>query len=693
MKIIKFFTILLTPLVLSVFLCMGVFKICNINTSAVWNIVLSKIPIVKSFHETTTSTGLYGISQQDKQELRTASYNVDFIASFTGEGTKYIAIYPYLIEAGVDLGKATQEVVNGQTVVTLPNAQISVARINEKNQVQVIRETGNKLDYNTHIKPLKMAFEKSAKDLALNAGILEEANKKAEKYLQDLFKGQSYVFQKEAAEYETLRNVSTEYIPLTFNYSPNNFENGNLYGTPLWGRDCLELTSPNYNLGYSGPIGRMTQAEIEKSISGWFETYNYYCQKQYKSSPIILKLLNPLDMKYTRTYFNATDGYNTGLVRSKEHLYYMISKAKDAETQSQQNAPEMLYLSMMMSSNEYEGYDEYNDWSWNYTKCLQSVRDKRYHETLSLLSQMERTREYCAKRDSVDASQTYGEFWMQSLAQIMTNKKYTIQNDDNWVNQRLDLLYYMKSDRYKQLDDEEQNRILAGDVGDDDFKLGLKELFYLLPKTSLSQREQYADDLINAAQSYNYIIANTLKGKDFSRYMATVMCRYDDEYKYTGQIAGLIVLGHEENLNDKMFGDYYGVKEILKQYKLLDEKNGQIALLFKTEKGFFNVDVRNILLLDKSGCRILENVKYWKGEVSVENIYQASYENVNYTSSSDGRYSFMVGGYQNKGKAIAILFKDIKTSMENDKAQNADDFVSELEQDHISNILHNYWRP
>ena len=228
MKIIKFFTILLTPLVLSVFLCMGVFKICNINTSAVWNIVLSKIPIVKSFHETTTSTGLYGISQQDKQELRTASYNVDFIASFTGEGTKYIAIYPYLIEAGVDLGKATQEVVNGQTVVTLPNAQISVARINEKNQVQVIRETGNKLDYNTHIKPLKMAFEKSAKDLALNAGILEEANKKAEKYLQDLFKGQSYVFQKEAAEYETLRNVSTEYIPLTFNYSPNNFENGNL---------------------------------------------------------------------------------------------------------------------------------------------------------------------------------------------------------------------------------------------------------------------------------------------------------------------------------------------------------------------------------------------------------------------------------------------------------------------------------
>lgn len=693
MKFIRFFTILLTPLVLSVFLCFGVLKFCNINISAVWDIFLLKIPIVRSFHETTTSTGLYGISQKDKQELRTASYNIDFIASFTGEGTKYIAIYPYLIEAGVDLGKATQEVVNGQTVVTLPNAQITVAKINEKNQVQVIREKGNKLDYNTHIKPLKMAFEKSAKDLALQTGILEEANKKAEKYLGELFKGQNFVFQKEDAEYETLRKVSTEYAALTFNCSPGNFEKGDLYGTPMWERDCLELTSPNYNIGYSGSIGQMERKELEESIGGWFNAYNYYCQKQDQGSPIILKLLNPLDMKYTRTYFNATDGYNTGFVRSKEHLYYMISNAKDAETQSQQNAPEMLYLSMMLSSNEDGVYKEYNDWNWNYTKCLESVRDKKYHETLSLLSKMENTRKYCAKRDSVDASQTYGEFWMQSLAQIMTNKKYVVQNDDNWVNQRLDLLYYMKSGRYKQLDDEEQNRILAGNVGNEDFKLKLKELFYLLPKTSLNQRELYAEDLINAAQSYNYIIANTLKGKDFSKYMATVMYRYDDEYKYTGQIAGLTVLGHEENLNDKMFGDYYGVKEILKQHKLLDEKNGQIALLFKTEKGFFNVDVRNILLLDKSGCRILENVKYWKGEVSVENIYQASYENVNYTSSSDGHYSFMVGGYQHKGKAIAMLFKDIKTSMENDKAQNADDFVSELERGHINNILLNYWRP
>lgn len=693
MKIIRFFTIILTPLVLSVFLCMGVFKICNINTPAVWDIVLSKIPIVKSFHETTTSTGLYGISQQDKQELRTASYNIDFIASFTGAGTKYIAIYPYLIEAGVDLGKATHDVVNNQTIVTLPNAQITVARINEKNQVQVIREKGNKLDYNTHIKPLKMAFEKSAKDLALQAGILEDANEKAEKYLQELFKGQNYVFQKEQTEYETLRNVYTQYIPLTFNYSPHNFEKGDLYGTHSWGRDCLELSSPNYNLGYSGSIGRMTQTEIENSISGWFETYNSYCQKQNQGSPIILKLLNPLDMKYTRTYFNASDGYNTGLVRSKEHLFYMISNAKDAETQSQQNAPEMLYLSMMLSSNEYEGYDEYNDWSWNYTKCLQSVRDKRYHETLSLLSKMESTRKYCAKRDSVDASQTYGEFWMQSLAQIMTNKKYTVQNDDSWVNQRLDLLYYLKSTRYKQLDDDEQNRILAGDIGDDDFKLGLKELFYLLPKTSLSQREQYAEDLINAAQSYNYIIANTLKGKDFSKYMATVMYRYDNEYRYTGEISGLTVLGHEENLNDKLFGDYYGVKEILKQNKLLDEKNGQIALLFKVGNGLLRKDSRNILLLDKSGCRVLENATYAAGKVSVENIYQSSYENVNYTMSSDGRYSFMVGGYQHKGKAIAMLFKDIKRSMENDKAQSVDDFVSDLEESHISNILHNYWRP
>ena len=82
MKIIKFFTILITPLIIGIVICITILKVCNINISSVSNLLLSKIPIINLFVETTYNTGLYGISQLDKKELVTSSYNVDFLVSF-----------------------------------------------------------------------------------------------------------------------------------------------------------------------------------------------------------------------------------------------------------------------------------------------------------------------------------------------------------------------------------------------------------------------------------------------------------------------------------------------------------------------------------------------------------------------------------------------------------------------------------
>lgn len=86
MKIIKFFTILIAPLVIGITCCYIIINVCNINISSVTNLLLSKIPIVNQFVETTYSTGLYGISQLDKKELITSSYNIDFLVSFYQSG-------------------------------------------------------------------------------------------------------------------------------------------------------------------------------------------------------------------------------------------------------------------------------------------------------------------------------------------------------------------------------------------------------------------------------------------------------------------------------------------------------------------------------------------------------------------------------------------------------------------------------
>lgn len=44
MKTIKFFTILITPLIAGIACCMIILKVCNINVNSVTNLLLSKIP-------------------------------------------------------------------------------------------------------------------------------------------------------------------------------------------------------------------------------------------------------------------------------------------------------------------------------------------------------------------------------------------------------------------------------------------------------------------------------------------------------------------------------------------------------------------------------------------------------------------------------------------------------------------------
>ena len=102
---------------------MIILKVCNINVNSVTNLLLSKIPGINQFVETTTNTGLYAISQMDKKELITSSYNIDFLVSFYQSGKRTIILYPYEVEAGINLENIEQTKKDSLTVITLPNAQ------------------------------------------------------------------------------------------------------------------------------------------------------------------------------------------------------------------------------------------------------------------------------------------------------------------------------------------------------------------------------------------------------------------------------------------------------------------------------------------------------------------------------------------------------------------------------------------
>lgn len=171
-------------------------KIAKINGDAVWSLLLSKIPIINNFVETDYNTGVFAITQMDMSEMRTAVYNVDFLMSitapdFTSESgilskdvRKYLAIYPYVVEAGIDLNNVKSLSSDNKTTVNLPSPQITLSDLDEKRGVTVMRDTDIPAEI---VNMMKSVFEKRAVDLAYNAGIIQTAKTESGKLFRRSF--------------------------------------------------------------------------------------------------------------------------------------------------------------------------------------------------------------------------------------------------------------------------------------------------------------------------------------------------------------------------------------------------------------------------------------------------------------------------------------------------------------------------
>ncbi len=169
----------------------------GINFGSVMSALLSRIPGISQFVENSYETGIYGIIQNDRAEMRSAVYNVDFLMSMyvspkyeevqsylDKEAKQYLAIYPYVVEAGIDLKEAKSETSEHQIIVNLPSPEVTLTDLDEKRGVTVIRDTKVPSEL---VNMMKKTFEKRATDLAYEAGIIETAKKNAEKYFTNLF--------------------------------------------------------------------------------------------------------------------------------------------------------------------------------------------------------------------------------------------------------------------------------------------------------------------------------------------------------------------------------------------------------------------------------------------------------------------------------------------------------------------------
>lgn len=619
-RILKVLLVLILTLLVSVLGCALILRHTKINVKAATNILFSKVPLLNQFVETSSPTSIYNISVIDKQELRTASYNVDFFVSFKQGDDKHIAIYPFIVEAGIDLESKRISEYDSLTVVTLPNAEISVADITDDG-INVVRSSKN-IDYNTHIKPIRMALEMRAKDLAIEHGLLSKANKVAEDYLTNLFnKSPLYVFQKEAAPHDTTTTINAALLPIEFNYRERNLEKGYLkFKTDsLYKRDNLEFTSHESRFGFIAKESRgFSNLETEMKAS----------------DDIICKYVDPIDPRFTRLYFDASDDYRKIYIVTHDESYYLESLHQGSEVQRQIIAPDMLYLAMGVKHTGDEIDESYKDWLDAYNQTYNYLTDTttQYYPAEVELGKME------VLRDSQNCKISSEELLMKSFTHsYIEQEEEPIKVDNEIVDNVQGVIYILRNDKKQKMTPDFQAMVLGLDneILNDDQKRKMKQIFYVLPDsiTRLQDREKYKDDLISNSPDYNRALGDILRGKDFCEYLYSLLKKFGSDILILGEeqnkpkpFQALTIVYHpieethgkvkrlwnfftsqSEEVNE--MGGYQEMKKHILAYDSAKPNEGQLALRY-VEKGI--AADYNILILEKDSCFVLTNLEVEK---------------------------------------------------------------------------------
>lgn len=668
MKIIKFFTILITPLIVGIACCFIILRVCNINVSSVTNLLLSKIPLINQFVETTANTGLYAISQLDKKELVSSAYNVDFLVSFYQSGKKTIILYPYEIEAGINMEYAEQTQQDSITVITLPNAKIIKSNIDDKKKSNVIREQVD-IDYNTHIIPLKIALERRAIDLAVSAGILSDANKNAEKYLSGLFPEQYFRFQKEKAPYDTLKVLPSPHLPITFIY-----QNKNLSGKELKSNNddvyfINDLNSENIEFKYGASF---TQSFKEVDDSYLYNQYSY------------LRITDPLNPKKNRSYI-STD-YDLATIFLDGHYYYLNASGNNKEKLIQEVAPDMIYLTMSASGDNRDFDSNYMKWLNKHRTCFENIQNKRYNDAKHDLKNMEKI------RNNRPASGS--EMLMRSFINIKTERKFIPTELDENIDKWLEAVDAFDNKKYESADFQEDFLALYNNWFEQDNNESEFLLFFYNTNIEKSIKEEYKNKIIQKADKYDCTIADALKGTDWCDYVTKIITTKDSTYKalitQSEDDSNMKIIIHAQNADDrKEFGDYNKIVKKLHEKGLYKDGLEQVVIGF-VEKGRA-FDDHNLLVLRKDDCSIFTNVTGWLGS----NVYTVSYNKVT-ASIENESIRFSIGGYyyepykkeSHYETALVQLLMDMKSNRNGYDFEKKWKQLSEEVTDEVINIIY-----
>ncbi|MGP1580525.1 MAG: DUF4230 domain-containing protein [Wolinella sp.] len=322
---------------------------------------LSKIPLVSNFVTKNYETSLYGVSAREGNLLKSASYAVDFMAFLKDSaGEEYIALYPYVIEAGIDLEKTHIERRGEGAIHELAGAEILSVDSDEKRGVLVIRDEIKEADYESYLKPVKIAFAKRARDIALESGILERANTQALAFMQDSFgaAGMQFISGDSPAP---LREYKARFLPIALSMNTQESptlkqvteeEAFNIDDTIFTFRD----SPAGIALGYIGSYGGTNREFQEEMTRGAIMSFKY---------------IDPIYPQSKAIVSNPARLYNHASVLIDKNRYYLKALTQDSGD-LENLAPHLLYLAMSINPAQNSTEGGFLEFSQTYHRAVRA---------------------------------------------------------------------------------------------------------------------------------------------------------------------------------------------------------------------------------------------------------------------------------------------------------------------------------
>jgi hypothetical protein len=395
--------------------------------------ILSFIPGVRQFVSTQHKTRLNIQSDERENKLKTVYRSYDFLLSVKDkEGRTFIAIYPFVVEAGylLDNVKPNSTEKDGRKIleITLPPPEILNVDMDDKNGALVLRDD-LKGNHDIVVKPAKIAFEKTARDRVIKNGILEEADKKATEYYENFWKGvyDKVVVKTTASETTPLVKYQAPHLPVKFEL--NSEFKYQFYPSKYYNRSDVLFanTDDQISFGFSGQY-RATYSALWDDIAKRLDE-NAYAMK-------FIDIDDPLNKATVCAYTSqVADCY----VSSGEKLFFITHRPKTEELMKK-SLGDVFYLSFSACEGDQNdlNYYEYLD---HLNAACQAVIERNYSRFLHISRLL-----FDMPKGGEESKQLF------SIAKVLQDGNFEATGDED-LDFKLQLLSFVKAGVASNIDE------------------------------------------------------------------------------------------------------------------------------------------------------------------------------------------------------------------------------------------------